>query len=134
MRQKLIQFMQGRAGNDNLNSFLMVCAVLFLILGIAFRGTASTVLDLMALACYSLMAFRMLSRNIYKRGEENAKYVRTRYAVLAWVRVRHERWVQRKDYKFFTCPACRTTLRVPRGKGKISIVCRKCGNSFVGKT
>ena len=46
----------------------------------------------------------------------------------------HERWVQRKDYKFFTCPSCRTTLRVPRGHGKIKIVCTKCGNSFTGKT
>ena len=56
------------------------------------------------------------------------------YAIDAAYRVRRERWVQRKDYKFFTCPSCRTTLRVPRGKGQIRIVCRKCGNTFTGKT
>ena len=44
------------------------------------------------------------------------------------------RWTQRKDYKFFTCPACHTTLRVPKHKGKINIVCKKCGNSFTGRT
>ena len=33
-----------------------------------------------------------------------------------------------------TCPACKTTLRVPKGRGKIKIVCRKCGNSFMGKS
>ena len=27
-----------------------------------------------------------------------------------------------------------TRLRVPRGKGKINIVCRKCGTSFQRKT
>ena len=44
------------------------------------------------------------------------------------------RWTQRKDYKFFTCPNCKTALRVPRGHGKVNIVCRKCGTSFTGKT
>ena len=29
---------------------------------------------------------------------------------------------------------CRTLLRVPKGKGKIKIVCRKCGNSFIRNT
>ena len=78
--------------------------------------------------------FRMLSRNVYKRREENGKYIRARYKVSAALRVRHERWVQRKDYKFFTCPSCRTSLRVPRHRGKVKIVCRKCGTSFFGKT
>ena len=45
-----------------------------------------------------------------------------------------ERWSQRRDYKFFRCPSCRTLLRVPKGKGKIKVVCRKCGNSFIKKT
>ena len=66
--------------------------------------------------------------------EENGKYIRARYQFSAAMRLRKEQWVQRKDYKFFTCPSCRTTLRVPRGHGKIKIVCRKCGNSFIGKS
>ena len=78
--------------------------------------------------------FRMLSRNLYKRSEENGKYLRLRYKLMAELRVHRERWVQRKDYKFFTCPSCKTTLRVPRGHGKIKIVCRKCGSSFTGKS
>ena len=78
--------------------------------------------------------FRMFSRNLYRRREENGKFMRVKYRASAWLRVRHERWVQRKDYKFFTCPSCRTTLRVPRGHGKIKIVCRKCGSSFTGKS
>ena len=50
------------------------------------------------------------------------------------LRAAKERWVQRKDYKFFSCPSCHTNLRVPRGKGKIKIVCRKCGTSFMGRS
>ena len=76
----------------------------------------------------------MFSRNIYKRQAENAKYLKAKFRLTNGLRLRKERWSQRRDYKFFTCPACHTTLRVPRGKGKINIVCRKCGNSFQGKT
>ena len=56
------------------------------------------------------------------------------YSVQAGLKIRREKWVQRKDYKFFTCPSCKTTLRVPRGKGKIEIVCRRCGSRFSGKS
>ena len=49
-------------------------------------------------------------------------------------RVLRERWKQRKDYKFFSCPSCRAVMRVPRGRGKIRIVCHKCGNTFTGKS
>ena len=82
--------------------------------------------------CYTY--FRMLSRNLNKRRDENTRYLRLKYRVEASLRVGKERWVQRKDYKFFVCPSCKTTLRVPRGHGRIKIVCRKCGTSFTGKT
>jgi ribosomal protein L37AE/L43A len=78
--------------------------------------------------------FRMFSRNLPRRREENGKFLRFWYRLSAAWKIRREKWVQRKDYKFFTCPSCKTTLRVPRGNGKIKIVCRKCGNSFTGKS
>ena len=37
-------------------------------------------------------------------------------------------------WMFYRCPSCRTLLRVPRGKGKIKLVCRKCGTSFIKTT
>ena len=41
---------------------------------------------------------------------------------------------ERRTYKVFICPTCKQKLRVPRGKGKISISCPKCGTSFIKKT
>ena len=75
-----------------------------------------------------------LIARLIRRSDENARYFRIRERVLSALRVRKEQWVQRKDYKFFVCPACKATLRVPKGRGKIKIVCRKCGNSFMGKS
>ena len=134
MRQKFAQFMSGRNGNDQLNLFLLIVDVILLLLAGMFADSLGKVLYPLVILLLGYAYFRMLSRNLYKRSEENGKYLRLRYKLMAELRIHWERWVQRKDYKFFTCPSCKTTLRVPRGHGKIKIVCRKCGNSFTGKS
>ena len=134
MRQKFTQFMSGRNGNDQLNLFLLITDVVLLLLSGMFAGSLGKILYPVVILLLGYAYFRMLSRNLCKRSEENGKYLRLRYKLMAEFRIRWERWVQRKDYKFFTCPSCKTTLRVPRGHGKIQIVCRKCGNSFTGKS
>ena len=125
--------MAGRNGNDQLNIFLLIVDVVLIVLSAVWKS-ASGVLYPLVLALLVYIYFRMFSRNVYKRREENGKYMRLKYKVDAALRLRKERWVQRKDYKFFTCPSCRTSLRVPRHRGKVKIVCRKCGTSFFGKT
>ena len=37
-------------------------------------------------------------------------------------------------WRFYRCPKCGQQLRVPRGRGKISITCPKCGNQFIKKS
>ena len=133
MRERLARFMAGRNGNDQLNIFLLVVDVVLIVLSTIWKS-ASGVLYPLVLALLVYIYFRMFSRNVYKRREENGKYMRLKDKVDAALRLRKERWVQRKDYKFFTCPSCRTSLRVPRHRGKVKIVCRKCGTSFFGKT
>ena len=134
MRERLARFMAGRNGNDQLNNFLLILEMILILLSIFIPGRVGKYLYIAVLALLVYIYFRMFSRNITKRREENGKYIRLKYRIDEAYRVRRERWVQRKDYKFFTCPSCRTTLRVPRGKGQIRIVCRKCGNTFTGKT
>lgn len=134
MREKFARFMSGRNGNDQLNLFILIADIILLLLAGIFADSLGKVLYPLVILLLGYAYFRMLSRNLYKRSEENGKYLRLRYKLMAELRVHRERWVQRKDYKFFTCPSCKTTLRVPRGHGKIKIVCRKCGNSFTGKS
>lgn len=128
--------MAGRYGNDQLNSFLSILSLVLALAAIVLRKSPvwSELLWLIAVIGLVLSYVRLLSRNIARRREENTKYLHAVYKVKSAFRLNKEKWTQRKDYKFFTCPACHTTLRVPKGKGKISIVCRKCGNSFSGRT
>ena len=134
MRDKLMRFMVGRNGNDQLNLFLYAVDAVLLITAALLRGQAKRILYAAVLVLLGYIYFRMFSKSLTKRREENGKYLRMRYSILAGLKLRKEKWVQRKDYKFFTCPSCKTMLRVPRGHGKIKIVCRKCGNSFTGKS
>ena len=134
MREKMTRFMAGRNGNDQLNLFLYAADAILLIAATLVRGQAGRWMWLAVLILLGYIYFRMFSKNLTKRREENGKYLRVRYSIQAGLKIRREKWVQRKDYKFFTCPSCKTTLRVPRGHGKIKVVCRKCGNSFTGKS
>ena len=134
MREKLMRFMVGRNGNDQLNLFLYAVDAVLLIAATLIGGQVGRWMWVAVLALLGYIYFRMFSRNLTKRREENGKFLRMLYSVQAGLKIRREKWVQRKDYKFFPCPSCKTTLRVPRGHGKIKIVCRKCGNSFTGKS
>lgn len=135
MRAWIARIMAGRNGPDHLNRFL---SVVFLILSVGSmfvrNPRLASVLYTLSMALFFYVMFRMLSRNIYRRQQENGAYLRERYKITSWWNGMRDRWAQRKDYKFFKCPSCRTRLRVPRGKGKLNIVCRKCGTSFQRRT
>ena len=134
MKEKMMQFMVGRNGNDALNRFLLMLDVILLLLASIFSRSIGRFLSPVVIIILALTYYRMFSRDLMRRRDENARYLREKEKLLSTFRVGRDRWLQRKDYKFFTCPACKATLRVPKGRGKVKIVCRKCGNSFNGKT
>ena len=119
----LQRFMEGRYGNDKLNMTLLTVGAVICLVNLFF---AVPVLNLiLTLVCYSLMflaIFRLLSRNTYRRYQENRKY-------LQFV----ER-IKDRQHRYYDCPRCRQQVRVPRGKGKISISCPKCKEKFIKKT
>ena len=133
-RQRSAVFMAGRNGNDQFNLFLLVVDLALLLLGTIFSRSLGGICYPLMLVLLGYIYFRMFSRNVYKRRTENEAFLRRKAKIDAQLRLVKERWVQRREYKFFTCPSCKAVMRVPRGRGKIRIVCRKCGNSFSGKS
>lgn len=115
------RFMQGRYGTDKLNTAILVAGLLCCVLSMLIP-VVGALLTLLSYIFMGWAIFRMLSRNTYKRYQENRKYLRF-----------VERMKDRK-HKYFDCPRCRQPVRVPRGKGKISITCPKCGEKFVKKS
>ena len=135
MRAWFARIMAGRNGPDHLNRFLSVVFLILSVCSMFVRNPRlASVLYTLSMALFLYVMFRMFSRNIYRRQQENGAYLRERYKITSWWNGLRDRWAQRKDYRFYKCPSCRTRLRVPRGKGKLNIVCRKCGTSFQRRT
>lgn len=135
MRAWFTRLMAGRNGPDHLNRFLSVVFLILSVCSMFVRNPRiASAFYTLSMALFLYVMFRMLSRNIYRRQQENGAYLRERYKITSWWNGLRDRWTQRKDYKFFKCPSCHTRLRVPKGKGKLNIVCRKCGTSFQRRT
>ena len=119
----LRQFMQGRYGTDKLNTAILLAGlsacVLQILLPVAFL---KLILMLFSYVCMGIAIFRALSHNTYKRYQENRKYLR------------FLEQIKDKEHRYFDCPRCHQPVRVPRGKGKISITCPKCKEKFIKKT
>ena len=109
IRNALQRFMYGRYGNDQLNTALLV---LYLALYLVYFLTGFDPLYWISFALILFALFRMLSRNPARRRAENAD----------------------KEHCYFKCPNCGQQLRVPRGKGKITVTCRSCGAVFEEKS
>ena len=124
------RLLYGRYGWDQLNIFLTWTALVLSLLDL-FLDTS--VLYYLYFLCVAAVLFRTLSRNFARRRAENAKFLSLAGPVIRWVKLR--RTIHRdKEHRYFKCPNCGQQLRVPRGKGKVSITCRNCGVSFEEKT
>jgi len=104
------------------------CAVLNLFVRNAY---ASTVLNSWECLLILLVYIRMFSRNISKRYAENQKYLALENRLRRFFGQKRYLMQQRKEYHIYKCPDCKQKIRIPRGKGKISIRCPKCGEEFI---
>lgn len=131
IKNGLIRFMQGRHGADNLGMFTLLTGLACSLIG-SFTGIG--ILSLLGMALYVITLFRMLSRNNEARAKENRKYIELSSNIRTKVSQFIRRCKNRKEYKYFRCPQCRTLLRVHRGGGKGTITCSRCKHQFVKKT
>ena len=122
--------MYGRYGVDHLSLFLFALYLIVYLIAGVFRLGILSWLSLLPL----LLAFlRTFSRNAAKRRAENARFMEFAGPAIRWFKMR--RTIHRdKDHCYFKCPNCGQQLRVPKGKGKITVTCRNCGVSFEEKS
>ncbi len=124
------RLLYGRYGWDQLNFCLTGVALVLYLLDLFLDASP---LYILYLPCILVVLFRVLSRNYARRRAENAKFLTVAGPTIRWFKL--QRTIHRdKEHRYFKCPNCGQQLRVPRGKGKISITCRNCGVSFDEKT
>ena len=130
IRQYMTRFMAGRYGGDHLNLFLIA---LYLILYVVFVFTRLLAFELLGTVLLFISLFRSLSRNLERRRAENNRFLQlVRPISRKWAALRaraHDR-----EHRYFKCPNCGQQMRVPRGKGRITVHCRSCGAVFEEKS
>lgn len=130
IRRSLARFMAGRYGGDQLNLFLIV---LYLVLYVVFLFTRLLVFELLGTVVLVFTLFRTLSRNLERRRAENNRFLQiVRPIWRKWAAFRAR--AHDKEHRYFKCPNCGQLMRVPKGKGRITVHCRACGAAFEEKS
>lgn len=119
LKQSFFRFMYGRYGPDQLNTALLILGAALTVIG---WFSTLPILTFLSYIPLTLVIVRMFSRNVSRRRKENQKFLQF------FSRLKD------RDSRYFSCPNCGQTVRVPRGRGKINIRCPKCGNQFIKKT
>lgn len=133
-KNKLYRFMYGRNGSDTLGKFLLGCYIaLVLIYSVVtlFIPTTETKISAILMLCYILLSsvlivmifHRMFSKNVFKRRQENQRFC-------GFFKLLRSRRRDRKTHVYRKCPKCRAVLRLPKAKGKHSVICPRCRERF----
>lgn len=109
---------------------------------------------ILGIVCLVLALYRAFSKKVYKRREEYHifythcnkilnKFNRSippnlpnfHFSQLSFIVDKLQyKYNQHKLYKITKCPNCKQKLRLPRGKGKIVVTCKRCANKFDFRT
>lgn len=127
----LKKFMVGRYGMDQLSMGLIV---LYILLAILSRFINIQIINIISLIVPIVAYYRVFSKDINKRYQENMKFLNIWNPIKNKFNNKVKKAKGLKDYKYFKCPSCSQSLRVPRGKGKIAITCPKCKTSIIKKS
>ncbi|MDR2654937.1 MAG: hypothetical protein LBC56_02555 [Oscillospiraceae bacterium] len=126
----LRRFLYGRNGVDQLTWAVLTAS--FITFFIARLAGVPWLMPLYYIGIIYCL-FRTLSKNIYQRQKENQWLVLRLNKLAGRFKVRLQIIKDSRNYRHIRCPNCGSKLRVPRGRGRIAISCRKCGGKFIRK-
>ena len=123
--------MIGRYGMDQLRRFLfkVLCVLVVLNLFVRF-GVLALAVNVLELAVIVLLFFRMFSKNVNRRWQENQAYLRMQFYVSEYFKRLRFRFTEGRKNPIFKFPALGQKGRFPRGTGKGSFHCRNLGRDF----
>lgn len=124
--------MNGRYGIDSYTVFLETAGALLIVIGSWLPGNFKLI-SLLGFIPMAYGTFRIYSRNIFMRKREFYKYKNFKESVAGNVKFWNKKATD-KQYQYFKCPHCKKKLRVPRGKGNITVTCPRCRSEFKGKS
>ena len=131
MRLKIQRWMYGRNGLDELGKAVYMSGLVIIVVNFFSR---SVMVSSLAMALFIYVIYRCCSKDIKKRREENIIYNEWLRKQSKYVEVIKLNWKYRKTNRYYICKACGQIIRVPKGKGRIEIVCPNCKHIFIKRT
>lgn len=126
-KQKLIAFMYGRYGIDEMYFGLFALWCIIIVLNSFIR---SSILYLIGTVVLVYSFWRMMSKNTAKRRKENAVFLKFWNPIKSWFILQKDRVKDHKDFRYRRCPKCHAILKLPNKKGRHTTNCPKCKNRF----
>ena len=118
------------AGIDGLGWCLFISYFVLSLAARFFVGIPRIVLSALATAAVVYMFFRFFSKNIYARQKENGRFMMFWNKMKPFFRLQKDRFRDRKTHVYKKCKKCKAVIRLPRKKGKHTVVCPKCSERF----
>ncbi len=106
---KIVRFMYGRYGTDNLNRFFLLLYVLCFILNLFLRQNWIFLIELMLVV---VIFYRTFSKKIHQRRKENQLYLKLKKIANKPFEIITKNWKD-KDHIYKKCRKCKTILRLP---------------------
>ena len=127
LRAKYLKLMDGKYGFDKLNRDLLV---LWVIIGFVNNFFRSRIVSLVSLVLPLLAGLRMFSTAVYKRSNENRKYLEIKSKLMEFFKIQYLRIKESKTHKYYKCKNCSAYFRVKRKPGEHYVDCPKCGKEI----
>ena len=128
----LSKFMYNKYGMDQLNIALIWLGLILSFVSLLIpNGLVRLFITYIPLM---LCIIRMLSKNYSARRAENDYFMQKIYPIQRKWNKLVARIKGSKTHKYLKCPNCKQELRVPRGKGQITVTCARCKVKFDAKS
>ncbi len=137
IRTALARFFFGRYGVDKLGYAILIVSMILSLASsfcAALSPKVSLILYVISYVLLIWMLFRMLSKNRTARANENVKFLGFWKGIKKWFKLQYNRIKDIRTHRYFACPNCKNNLRVPKGRGEITITCPVCKTKFDRKT
>ena len=126
-RERVAQFMAGRYGIDRLYYLLLGICFVLIVVNIFVNSFIISLIESLVLI-YAF--FRVMSRNIYKRQQENEKFIRFADKPKKFINLQKCKNRDKATHVYKKCPSCKNNLRLPKEKGEHTVVCPCCKHRF----
>ena len=127
IKEKIARYMVGRYGIDRLYYFLLAICFIIIIINTFINSLILSFIE----SCLFIYAFyRVISRNVYKRQQENEKFTKLIDKPKKFFNLQKCKLRDRNTHVYKKCPNCKNNLRLPKQKGKHTVACPCCQTRF----